>query len=126
MGMFDSIMAKLPGLAGDQMQSLAKGLLDDPSKLTGLVQDLDVGGLGDQLRSWVGTGENQTVTPDQIKQALPQEKLEEIAAARGVTTDQAATGISRLLPDLVNQLTPDGAIPSDEVLKERLASLAGG
>jgi len=125
MGMFDSIMAKLPGLAGDQMQSLAKGLLDDPSKLTGLVQDLDVGGLGDQVRSWVGTGENRGVTPEQVKQALPQEKLEEIAAARGVTTDQAAMGISRLLPDLVNQLTPDGALPTDEVLKERLAALAG-
>jgi uncharacterized protein YidB (DUF937 family) len=126
MGAFDSIMAKLPGLTGDQIQSLAKGLMDDPSKLTGLVQDLDVGGLGDQVRSWIGTGDNQSVTADQVKQALPQEKLEEIAAARGVTTDQAAQGISTLLPDLVDQLTPDGELPTDEALKARLAGLAGG
>ena len=125
MGILDSIMAKIPGLGGVQIDSVIKGLTDDPSKLTGLLKDLDMGGLGDQVKSWIGTGENQAVSADQIKQALPQEKLEQIATNQGVTTDEAAEGISKVLPDLVNEVTPDGVVPSGDVIKERLGALAG-
>ncbi len=125
MGLLDSIMAKIPGLAGGQLNSVIEGFKDDPSKLTGLLNDLHLGGLGDQVKSWIGTGENQAVSADQIKQALPQEKLEQIATNQGVTTDEAADGISKVLPDLVNEITPDGVVPSGDVIKERLGALAG-
>lgn len=49
-----------------------------------------------------------------------------LAANQGVSTDEAADGISKVLPDLVNELTPDGVVPDMDVIKERLGALASG
>lgn len=126
MGMFDSILAKVPGIGGDRIGAVIAGFAEDPAKLTGLVEDLDLGGLSEQVASWIGTGENRSVSAAQVKDALPPGRLDEIAANQGVTPDIAAMGISKMLPDLVNELTPDGVLPDADVLKDRLTALAAG
>ncbi|MEU5346228.1 YidB family protein [Streptomyces sp. NPDC020766] len=78
-------------------------------------------GLAEQKDSWVGTGRNQSVTGAQIRQALPDETLKQVADEAGVTTDQAATEIAQILPRVADRLSPDGHLPdaSLEDLVER-------
>jgi uncharacterized protein YidB (DUF937 family) len=61
---------------------------------------------------WIGTGSNQSVSPDQVKDALGQQQVEQIANEAGVSTDEAAAGLSRVLPDAVDNVTPSGQVPS--------------
>jgi uncharacterized protein YidB (DUF937 family) len=80
--------------------------------LGGLVSKLTNGGLGDQAKSWVGTGPNQAVTPDQVHQALGQDTISQLAQQSGMSHDEVKTGLAGMLPNLVNQLTPNGSIPN--------------
>ncbi|WP_449412016.1 YidB family protein [Pandoraea soli] len=90
--------------------------------LGGLTQVLENGGLGDAMRSWVGTGSNQPVSADQVTQALgPGGHLQQLADSAGVSQDEAAQQLSSLLPEVVNHLTPNGDLPQGHL---DLASLA--
>ncbi|MGX1913390.1 YidB family protein [Streptomyces phaeochromogenes] len=79
--------------------------------LGGLMDLLTRSGLAEQKDSWVGTGQNQSVTGAQIQQALPDETLKQVADEAGVTTDRAATEIAQTLPRVVDRLSPDGHLP---------------
>ena len=78
----------------------------------GLVSKLTSGGLGDQAKSWVGAGPNQEVTGDQLHQALGQDTISQLADKSGMSHDQVKTGLASMLPNLVNQMTPNGSVPS--------------
>ncbi|WP_037766770.1 YidB family protein [Streptomyces sp. 142MFCol3.1] len=80
--------------------------------LGGLLDMLTKAGLAEQKDSWVGTGENQSVTGAQIQHALPDDALKQIADEAGITTDQAATQIAENLPRAVDKLTPQGQMPA--------------
>jgi uncharacterized protein YidB (DUF937 family) len=91
--------------------------------LGGLVSKLTQGGLGDQAKSWVGTGPNQAVTPDQVHQALGQDTISQLAQQSGMSHDEVKTGLAGMLPNLVNQLTPNGSIPNAGSMGSMLKSL---
>lgn len=81
--------------------------------LTGMLSQL---GLGDQVNSWIGTGENQPVTADQIQSSLGQNgTLTQIAQQAGVSEQEAAGGLADLLPGLINKLTPNGKIDANDI-----------
>lgn len=86
--------------------------------LGGLLDMLSKSGLAEQKDSWVGTGQNQSVTGAQIQQALPDETLQKVAEQAGVTPDQAATELAQALPQAVDRLTPDGQVPQAASLEE--------
>ncbi|MEU4127245.1 YidB family protein [Streptomyces virginiae] len=88
----------------------AGGGADNP--LGGLLDMLTKSGLADQAQSWIGTGQNQSVSGAQISEALPDETLQKVAAQAGVSPEQAADEIAQALPQAVDQLTPGGEIPS--------------
>jgi uncharacterized protein YidB (DUF937 family) len=77
-------------------------------------------GFGDQMQSWIGTGENQPITPDALSQIFDGNELPQIASQAGVSEDEARMGLSALLPQLVDQLTPEGQVPDDDRLSARL------
>lgn len=88
--------------------------------LAGLVQTLQKNGLGDIVNSWVGTGNNLPVTPQQIQQGLGGDLLKQLATKAGISTEAAGAQLASLLPDLVNKLTPTGKIEAgglDQLLK---------
>ncbi|MCI3207674.1 MULTISPECIES: YidB family protein [Pandoraea] len=90
--------------------------------LGGLTQILNQGGLGEAVNSWIGTGNNQAVSPDQVTQALgPGGQLQQLASTAGVSESEAAQELSALLPQVVNHLTPNGSVPQGQF---DLASLA--
>jgi uncharacterized protein YidB (DUF937 family) len=104
------------------MQALI-GLLGQNSSvggLAGLVQTFQKNGLGEIVNSWVGTGKNLPVTPQQIQQGLGGDLLKQLATKAGISTEAAGTQLAGLLPDLVDKLTPTGKIEAgalDQLLK---------
>ncbi|MGW7081236.1 YidB family protein [Streptomyces sp. NPDC054866] len=90
------------------------GLLDMITK-SGLVSQ-------EQLDSWVGNGGNQPLSPDQVKQAVPDETLDKVANDAGVSRDEAADQIAQQLPQAVDKLTPEGQVPAgslEDIIKEQ-------
>lgn len=86
--------------------------------LGGLLDMLARSGLAEQKDSWVGTGQNQSVTGAQIQQALPDETIQHVAQQAGVTPDRAADEIAQSLPQVVDKLTPAGQVPADASLED--------
>ncbi len=106
-------------LGGGQQGGAAGGL----GGLTDMLSQL---GLGDQVKSWVGTGENMPVTAEQIQNSLGQNgTLGQIANQAGVSETEAAGGLAELLPGLINKLTPNGQIDANDI-SSILGSLLGG
>lgn len=128
MGLMDQLGQAVSGAMGGQagqnplLQALT-GLLGQNSSgggLAGIVQSFQKNGLGDIVNSWVSTGQNLPVTPDQIKQGLGSDFLSQLANKAGVSPDVASTQLSSLLPNVIDKVTPNGKIETggiDQLLK---------
>jgi uncharacterized protein YidB (DUF937 family) len=80
--------------------------------IDGLLGKLRPGGLGDAVDSWVSTGPNQDVEPAALGQALGPETLQQLSTGSGVDVGQLLPMLAAFLPQIVDMLTPDGAVPS--------------
>ena len=84
---------------------------------------LQQSGKGEQGQSWVSTGPNEPVDGADIKDALDQEELAQIARQLGVSEDEAADAVAQVLPDVVDQATPGGELPDDAELDRKFGRL---
>jgi len=91
----------------------------------GMLDKLMNSPIGEHMQSWIGQGGNQSVTPDQVSQALGQDHMSKIADQTGTTPQQAAQNISAKLPNVVDQLSPDGQLPDPQTIQANTASGAG-
>jgi uncharacterized protein YidB (DUF937 family) len=82
--------------------------------LNGLVRKFESTGLGSKVRSWIGTGPNEPISTDEIKNAFGSE-LDSLAAKVGLGKNEAAAELSQTLPEAVNHATPNGTVPSSQV-----------
>ena len=80
--------------------------------LGGLLNKLEQGGLGDQTKSWVGTGQNQPVSPGQLSQALGPNIIKTLSQMTGVSEDQLTKQLSQGIPVIINMVTPNGRLPT--------------
>jgi uncharacterized protein YidB (DUF937 family) len=80
--------------------------------LTGLVEKLSAGGNVSQVNSWVGPGANMPIQPGQLGAALGQETISSLAAKSGLSEQELLRQLSAVLPQLVNNLTPAGRLPT--------------
>lgn len=117
------------GSAGNPMLRMITSLMQQNGGLGGLVDMLSKNGLGRQAASWVGTGDNEPVTADQLGQALGSGPLADLAGKFGIDAQTLSGGLAQYLPDVVNQLTPEGRLPdnadSGDLLEKGLAALVG-
>lgn len=113
------------GLNPALLITLVSTLLNNAGGLQGLLAKLQSAGLGEAAQSWIGTGSNQPVDPDQLGQALGPDLMGMIAAQLGGDQAQASTALADLLPGLIDQLTPQGQVPADNGLGA-LGALLGG
>lgn len=108
------------------------GMISDPQTggLSGLIDKISAGGLGEQAASWVSTGQNLPITAEQIQEVLGSSFVQGLAAKAGINTADVAGSLANLLPQVVDKLTPDGQVPGDNKLLEiglaGLTSLLGG
>ena len=73
---------------------------------------LQQGGLGDVVNSWVGSGQNQPVSPGQLGSALGPGVIKTLSQMTGVSEDDLSKQLSQILPGVVNSLTPNGRLPT--------------
>ncbi|MGC3961781.1 MAG: YidB family protein [Rhodocyclaceae bacterium] len=140
MGLLDQLGSSVLGsMLGGQQQAGGSGqqgaspilqiamlLLTQSGGLSGLLNKLQAGGLGSQAASWVGTGSNESVSPDHLASALGQDTLSDLAGRFGLSTDAVASGLASTLPALIDHATPSGnASEGEDVLAQGLSALQG-
>ncbi len=108
MGLLDDLMK---GAAGAGLFAVVSNVINQNGGVQGLMQKFQQGGLGDVFSSWVGTGQNQAVSPDQIHQALGPDQIGQLASKLGIPADQLTQHLSQLLPQVVDKMTPTGQAP---------------
>jgi uncharacterized protein YidB (DUF937 family) len=100
------------GVTGAMAKELLSGFQQNQGAgLTDLVEQLSKRGLGNVVQSWIGTGANQAVTPDQLSKAMDPGMLQQLASKLGISPDLLTTHLADILPKIVDRLTPDGKLP---------------
>ena len=86
------------------MVSVVNGIIEKHGGLQGVVSEFERNGPGATIRSWVGTGPNQPISPDDVRRALGPDKS-------GLSVQDLTQRLSQVLPEAVDKMTPNGAIP---------------
>jgi uncharacterized protein YidB (DUF937 family) len=128
-------------------ESLAKGVVDQLTKGSGqnsnllgaaakLINSPEIGGLaglaklftqqgqGDAMSSWISTGKNLPISPEAIQKVLGSGRIQELAGSLGQSNADVTKGLASVLPQLVDQLTPDGKLPAGNDAGDMLGQLA--
>jgi len=137
MGLLDSVAGMLGGNASGGassaalVQQIGQMLAGNGSGggLAQLVQAFERSGLGPVVASWIGTGQNLPISPEQLQQVLGQGKIGQIAQSLGLQPEQVSAQLSQVLPHVVDKVTPGGQIPPDGVahtdVAETLSAMLG-
>ncbi len=127
MDILNTVKSALGG--GDKQNDLMSTVMNlvggQSGGLNGLISQFTSKGLGDVIGSWVGTGKNLPVSPDQLKSALGDDTVKNIASKLGMDTNAVTSQLSNLLPQVVDKLTPDGKVPEGDLLSKGMSMLGG-
>jgi len=108
MGLLDGVLG---GIVGAGMVSVVNGIIEQHGGLSGVVNQFEQNGLGSTVKSWIGTGPNQPISPDEVHKALGPDLLQQLAAKSGLSVQDLAQKLAQVLPQAVDKMTPDGVIP---------------
>jgi uncharacterized protein YidB (DUF937 family) len=108
MGLFDGLLG---GIVGAGMVTVVNDVLEKHGGLQGVVNEFERNGLGATVKSWVGTGPNQSISPADVHRALGPDLLQQLSEKSGLSVQDLTARLSQVLPQAVDRLTPDGAIP---------------
>jgi uncharacterized protein YidB (DUF937 family) len=126
MDLMDSLKSSIGGgNKQDDLISTVMSLLGGQGGLQNLISQFDAKGLGDIIGSWVGTGQNQSISPDQLQNVLGSDVLGGIASKLGLNVNDLSSQLSNLLPGVVDKLTPEGKVPEGDIMS-RASDLLGG
>lgn len=98
------------------------GGLGGAGALGALVKQLQQSGYAKQVNSWVGTGENIPIAPQELESALGPEAVQALQDQTGMPKAALLSDLSTTLPEAVHELTPDGREPNDSDL-EKIAAI---
>jgi uncharacterized protein YidB (DUF937 family) len=124
-------MGFLDGLAKGVLENISEGGAQNPliETVMGLVSNPETGGLqgmleafnhkgfGEIISSWIGTGENQTISKDQILEVLGKDQIQKMAEKVGISQEEASGGLASLLPEIIDKLTPNGKLVEGGLLE---------
>ncbi len=85
--------------------------------LGGLIDQFRKGGQGDVIDSWVGSGQNKPIQPPQLEQTLGRSTIGDLARRSGLSEQELLAQLSAVLPDLVDKLTPQGRLPTEQEIR---------
>ena len=108
MGLFDGLLG---GIVGAGMVTVVNGIIEKHGGLQGVVNEFERNGLGATVKSWVGTGPNQPISPADVHRVLGPDLLQQLSEKSGLSVQDLTAKLSQVLPQAVDRLTPDGAIP---------------
>jgi uncharacterized protein YidB (DUF937 family) len=84
------------------------------SGLGNILKDLQNSGQGRTAQSWVGPGDNEQIAPEDLGRALGSDTIDALSEQTGLGRDDLLAGLSQHLPQLVDQLTPHGRLPTQQ------------
>jgi len=118
MSLFDAISSQVASsiassAAGEGVMGAVAALLNDPQTdgLQGLVGAFEEQGLGNLIASWIGSGENLPISAAQLQSVLGSERIAGLAQQFGLSANDLSGQLANRLPELIDRLTPQGAIP---------------
>jgi uncharacterized protein YidB (DUF937 family) len=111
---------------GNLLLQVVLSLLQQNGGLEAVLGRLRQGGLAQQADSWVSTGQNMNISPDQLQQIFGSSTISDLASQLGMPEDQAGSTMAQVLPEVINHLTPQGQVPEngDEEIAQGLSMLA--
>jgi uncharacterized protein YidB (DUF937 family) len=132
MGLFDALAKEfLAKIAGGSSQNpllgMALSLLTNPRTggLESLVETFKGKGVGDIISSWIGTGENQPISGNQLLNVLGNDQIRAMAEKLGMSHQETSSGLANLLPEIIDKLTPNGQLPEKGLLEEAIKMFKG-
>jgi uncharacterized protein YidB (DUF937 family) len=124
MSLLDKVTSMFGGAEGEQgglISNVMKMLTDEQAGgFSGLVKSFEEKGLNDIISSWIGTGENKAITPDQLQHGLGLERLRQLAESSGLPVDDVKAKLAKVLPGLIDKLTPEGKLPDGSLLAKAM------
>lgn len=112
-GLAGQILGKLSGGNADGLAGAAIELFNQNGGLDGILEKFKASGLGEHAASWVGTGENLTVTPEQISSVLGDGQIAAMAEKFGLTPEVLSNQIAEHLPGVIDKMTPNGEVSAE-------------
>lgn len=114
-GIGDILKGPLGGLiAGGAAGSVISGGLSD------LLRQLQQSGHGETANSWVSQGQNKSISPGDLANALGADQIDQLSTQSGLSRDELLNGLSQYLPQVVDHLTPEGRLPTEQELSDRI------
>jgi uncharacterized protein YidB (DUF937 family) len=116
MGLFDSLSGGLKDALGQAEAAAMPALISavlaktDLGNMQGLLDKLQQSGLGPQVASWLGDGKNLPITANQLREALGNGQIQQLAASFGLPVDKVLASLAEHLPAIVDKLSPDGTL----------------
>jgi len=101
-------------LAGGAAGSVLSGGLND------LLKQFQQAGQGEVANSWVGTGPNKQISPNDLSSALGEDQIRTLSAQTGLSRDELIAGLQEQLPNLIDQLTPQGRLPTEQEMSRMI------
>jgi uncharacterized protein YidB (DUF937 family) len=116
MGLLDDVVNAAGGGQGQSNNNPMIGHVLDiiknhPGGITGLIDSFHQNGLGGLVSSWIGTGQNLPISAEQIQAVLGSSQVANLAAKARISPEQAKAELSKLLPQVMDKLSPNGQLP---------------
>lgn len=113
------------GQAQSPLLQIALQLLQQNGGVAGVLDKFRQGGYADQADSWQSTGQNLPLSGNALQEVLGSGTIGQIAGQLGMSHGDAASGLAQVLPQLIDQFTPDGALPDnhDDMVAQALSLL---
>jgi uncharacterized protein YidB (DUF937 family) len=108
MGLLDGLIG---GVVGAGMATALNEVMEKHGGLDGMVKEFQAKGMGEAVKSWIGMGPNQAITPDQVHHMLGADTLTALAAKTGLPLDDLKAQLAKALPTAIDKMTPGGVIP---------------
>lgn len=121
MGLLDTLTSMMASKAAGEIEAavipvvlsevLGNGGQGGQGGLSAIVAKLEQAGLGEQVKSWIGTGQNLPISAQQLQQVLGSDVVRQLAGRFGIPVDQLSTVLAQVLPNAVDHASPSGTLP---------------
>ena len=132
MGFLDSILGgqnqsgEDKGGGANPILGILTGLLAQSGGIQGLLNKFTQAGHEDKVKSWISTGENEPISPDQVQSVIGSDQISAIAAKLGMDPAQASQLLAKFLPAAVDKMTPNGHVDPNADHSSNLAGMLPG
>jgi uncharacterized protein YidB (DUF937 family) len=129
-GMGTALLNLLASESGQDAAAAGSTDSTSPAAVSGglneLVQRFEQNGFGDVIQSWIGSGSNQAISPDQLHQAIGSQTMDWLSQQTGMSHSQLLPLLAQALPLIVDRLTPNQRVPDQHEIAQMQPETASG